>query len=100
MSRAREAEDFKKIQDSQDSLIQELQDLTSQQTLQIEHLTVDKSTLTSKISLLESTVKRLENELQSRETQIKAAEAKFVDFRNKIQQDSADVLLSLKNSEQ
>ena len=99
-SRAKEAEDFKKIQDSQDDLISELQELTSQQALQIEHLTIDKTTLTARINLLEATAKRLEGELTVREDQIKDAEGKFESFRSQVQEDSSDALVTLKNSQQ
>ncbi|OMJ71916.1 hypothetical protein SteCoe_29753 [Stentor coeruleus] len=99
-SRSKEIEDFKKIQDSQDELIDILQSKNSEQTLKIEELSLEKSNLISKLRLLNSTIERLNNEIEARSKQLEQSENKFEDFRRQIEYETNDEIINLRNSEQ
>lgn len=99
-SRSKEIEDFKKIQDSQDELIDKLQSKNSEQTLKIEELSLEKSNLISKLRLLNSTIERLDNEIEARSNQLEQSEIKFEDFRRQIEYETNDEIINLRNSEE
>ncbi|CAG9331288.1 unnamed protein product [Blepharisma stoltei] len=100
VSRTKEINDFKIIQESNDNLIAQLQDQSAEQSLKIEQLSVDKSNLIAKLRLLNNTIDRMESELQARSAQLKAAEEKFEEFRKQVEYDTNDEIKSLRNSEQ
>jgi chromosome segregation ATPase len=99
-SRSKEIEDFKKIQDSQDELIDKLQSKNSEQTLKIEELSLEKSNLISKLLLLNNTIERLDNEIEARSKQLEQSESKFEDFRRQIEYETNDEIINLRNSEE
>lgn len=100
VSRTKEINDFKIIQESSDQLIAQLQDQSAQQSLKIEQLSVDKANLAAKLRLLNNTIERMESELLARSAQLKAAEEKFEEFRKQVEYDTNDEIKSLRNSEQ
>lgn len=98
-SRKKELKDFQKIQESQDELILKLQDRIADQSLMIEQLSVEKSSLISRVRLLENTNDRLQDELVSRSTQLEASHQKFEDFRREIENETNNEILSIEGTE-
>ncbi|CAG9317582.1 unnamed protein product [Blepharisma stoltei] len=99
ISHKKQLKDFKTIQESQDSLILDLQDKNADQTLLIEQLSVEKSSLASRLQLLENSNDRLQSELISRTSQLQAAHEKFDDFRKKVESETMNQITSIEGAE-
>lgn len=99
-TRTRQIEEFRQIQQSQDSVITELQIRLADQAALIEQLSVEKSQLNSQIRYMNNTLDRVGNELEIRSEQLKSAEGKFEEFRKQVEIDNASEIQALKSNEQ
>jgi chromosome segregation ATPase len=99
-TRTRQLEEFRQIQQSQDSVITELQIRLADQAALLEQLSVEKSQLNSQIRYLNNTLDRVSNELEIRSEQLKSADGKFEEYRKQVEIDNGNEIQALKNNEQ
>lgn len=99
-SRQKEIENFRKIQESQNLLISQLQAQNSEQALRIEQLGTDKSALENSWSIEKSTVENLQSELQARDEQLISSEMFFENFRRKVEIENNEQIENLKASQE
>ena len=100
LSRHKEIENFRKIQESQNTLISQLQSQNSQQSLIIEQLNTDKASLENTLLIEKNTLESLQSELKTRDEQLMNSESYFEDFRRKIEIENNEQIISLTSSQE
>ena len=99
-SRSSQSLEFKKIQSNQDDLITKLQTKSSEQVLLLEELEMKKVNLLSKVRALNSSIERLENEVKTRQGQVLDSEAKFEEFRKRVEMETNNEIFTLRQEEE
>ena len=100
LSRHKEIENFRKIQESQNILISQLQSQNSEQSLIIEQLNTDKASLENELSVEKNTLENLQNELISRNGQFMSSETNFEGFRRKVEIENSEQIKILRISQE
>lgn len=90
---------LKKIQESQNELIGELQKNNLELTLKVEQAQTDLADLQNEIKVSKASCESFKEELDSRSSQLVECETNFEDFRRKVELENIDQIQVLKDSE-
>ena len=99
-SMSKEKSNFKTMQQSQDSIISNLQLESEQLTLKLEQMHVENSGFQSNINLLLNKIARLEKDLSGKSNQLLHSEGQYEDFRSSVEESIKKEIENLKEAEQ